>query len=89
MGEWKIVKLAEVLWYRKGHFLINNDEEYSLCRVQHHRRGVVLREKKMGSQIKIKKQQACRAGNLVVAEKDAKFGDYWFMDLFPIILRGL
>lgn len=79
MGEWKTVKLAEVLRYRKGNILINNDEEYSLCRVQLHRRGVVLREKKMGSQIKTKKQQVCRAGDLVVAEMDAKFGGYGFI----------
>ena len=79
MGEWKTVKLAEVLRYRKGNILINNDEEYSLCRVQLHRRGVVLREKKIGSQIKTKKQQVCRAGDLVVAEMDAKFGGYGFI----------
>lgn len=79
MGEWKTVKLAEVLRYRKGNILINNDEEYSLCRVQLHRRGVVLREKKMGSQIKTKKQQVCRASDLVVAEMDAKFGGYGFI----------
>ncbi len=79
MPEWKTVKLAEVLRHRKGNILINNDEEYSLCRVQLHRRGVVLREKKMGSQIKTKKQQVCRAGDLVVAEMDAKFGGYGFI----------
>jgi len=79
MGEWKTVKLAEVLRYRKGNILINNDKEYSLCRVQLHRRGVVLREKKMGSQIKTKKQQVCKAGDLIVAEMDAKFGGYGFI----------
>ena len=47
MGEWKTVKLAEVLRHRKGNILINNDEEYSLCRDQLHRRGVVLREKRL------------------------------------------
>ncbi|BBO16314.1 conserved hypothetical protein [Candidatus Brocadia pituitae] len=79
MGDRKTVKLAEVLRHRKGNILINNDKEYSLCRVQLHRRGVVLREKKMGSQIKTKKQQVCRAGDLVVAEMDAKFGGYGFI----------
>ncbi|WP_347274615.1 restriction endonuclease subunit S [Candidatus Kuenenia sp.] len=79
MGEWKTVKLAEVLLHRKGYIIINNDEEYSLCRVQLHRRGVVLREKKMGYQIKTKKQQVCKAGDLIVAEMDAKFGGYGFI----------
>ncbi|MEB2309805.1 MAG: restriction endonuclease subunit S [Candidatus Brocadiaceae bacterium] len=85
MGEWKTVKLAEVLRHRKINMLINNNEEYSLCRVQLHRRGVVLREKKMGSQIKTKKQQVCRAGDLIVAEMDAKFGGYGFI---PDYLEG-
>lgn len=79
MADWQSVKLSEVLRHRKCNILIHNDEEYSLCRVQLHRRGVVLREKKKGSQIKTKKQQVCRAGDLVVAEMDAKFGGYGFI----------
>ena len=44
-----------------------------------------MREKKSGSQIKTKKQQVCRAGDLVVAEMDAKFGGYGFI---PDYLEG-
>ncbi len=79
MVEWKTVKLADVLRHRKGTIKIDDSQEYKLCRVQLHRRGIVLREKILGSRIKTKKQQVCREGDLVVAEMDAKFGGYGFI----------
>jgi type I restriction enzyme, S subunit len=85
MGEWKTVKLGEILKNRKETILIKDESEYCLCRVQLHRRGVILREKLFGSQIKTKKQQICHAGDLIVAEMDAKFGGYGFI---PIDLEG-
>lgn len=75
----KKVRIGEIARHRKGSIVIHDDIEYKLCRVQLHRRGVVLREIRRGSEIKTKKQQICRNGDLVVAEMDAKFGGYGFI----------
>ncbi len=79
MSKWQKVRLKEVLKHRKGTILISDNAEYKLCRVQLHRRGVLLRGKQFGYEIKTKKQQVCRTGDLVVAEMDAKFGGYGFI----------
>ncbi len=79
MGEWRRVKIGDVARHRKVSITISDDVEYKLCRVQLHRRGVVLREKLPGAAIKTKKQQVCKAGDLIVAEMDAKFGGYGFI----------
>lgn len=79
MGEWRTVKLKEIIRQRKGSTQIDEATEYKLCRVQLHRRGIVLRQKQHGYEIKTKKQQICRAGDLIVAEMDAKYGGYGFI----------
>ncbi|MEH2376528.1 restriction endonuclease subunit S [Nostoc sp.] len=82
MNQWENVKLKEILRHQKGNarFLqIDESTEYKLCRVQVHRKGVVLRKKQFGHEIKTKKQQLCYAGDLIVAEMDAKFGGYGFI----------
>lgn len=76
---WEKVKLGEVIKHRKGSILIDDEKEYKLCRVQLHRRGVVLREIIKGSAIRTKKQQVCKAGDFLVAEMDAKVGGYGFV----------
>lgn len=79
MSEWRKVKLNGVLKHKKGNIKIDDETEYKLCRVQLHRRGVLLRGMEFGYQIKTKKQQVCQAGDLIVAEMDAKFGGYGFI----------
>lgn len=79
MGEWQRVRIGDVARQRKGSITISDDVEYKLCRVQLHRKGVLLREKLPGAAIKTKKQQVCKTGDLVVAEMDAKFGGYGFI----------
>lgn len=79
MSEWQKVKLSEVLTHKKGSIKIDDDTEYKLCRVRLHRRGVLLRGKQFGHEIKTKKQQVCKSGDLIVAEMDAKFGGYGFI----------
>lgn len=79
MKQWGKVKLGEVLKHRKGFVIIDDNTEYKLCRVQLHRKGVVLREKLFGHQIQTKKQQVCKAGDFLVAEMDAKVGGYGFV----------
>ena len=76
---WRKVKLSEVIKHRKGSITIDDNKEYKLCRVQLHRRGVVLREIIKGNQIRTKKQQICKAGDFLVAEMDAKVGGYGFV----------
>lgn len=73
---WKMVKLGEVLNHRKGFIQIDDLEKYKLCRVQTSARGIVLRSEVLGSEIRTKKQQVCKAGDFLVAEIDAKMGGY-------------
>lgn len=77
--KWKTIKLNEVMTQRKGSVLIDDDKEYKRCRIQLHRRGVLLRDVVPGKDIRTKKQQVCRAGDFIVAEMDAKFGGYGFI----------
>jgi type I restriction enzyme S subunit len=74
-----VVSLASVLKQRKEFIIIDDDTEYKLCRVQTNRKGVVLRSLTKGLEIKTKKQQVCKAGDLLVAEIDAKVGGYGFV----------
>lgn len=79
MSAWPTVRLGEVIRHRKGSITIDDATTYKLCRVQLHRRGVVLREHRAGSEIRTKKQQVCQAGDFLVAEMDAKVGGYGFV----------
>lgn len=76
---WRTVKLGEVLTHRKGFITISDSEKYKLCRVQLHRKGVLLREIVSGATIRTKKQQLCKANDFIVAEMDAKVGGYGFI----------
>ncbi|RIV18149.1 hypothetical protein DYU11_29800 [Fibrisoma montanum] len=76
---YKTVPLGEVLRQRKGSITIDDSADYKLCRVQLHRKGVVLRQIQKGVEIRTKKQQVCKAGDFIVAEMDAKVGGYGFI----------
>lgn len=73
---WPKVKLGDVLTHRKEFIQIDDIASYKRCRVQLHAQGVVLRDQVPGTEIKTKKQQVCKAGELLVAEIDAKHGGY-------------
>ena len=75
----RYTSLGEVMRHRKGSITINEATTYKLCRVQVHRRGVVLRQELAGAAISTKKQQVCKAGDFLVAEMDAKVGGYGFV----------
>ena len=75
----KVVSLGEVIRHRKGSITIDDVTSYKLCRVQLHRRGVVLRQRLLGAEINTKKPQVCKAGDFLVAEMDAKVGGYGFV----------
>lgn len=76
---WRNIKLGEVITHRKEFITIDNSIEYKRCRVQVHRKGVVLRDVIKGILINTKKQQVCRNGDFLVAEIDAKVGGYGFV----------
>ena len=82
---WPMVDLGEVVSQRKEFITIEPDVAYSRCRVQTSARGVLLRDRVQGSEVKTKRQQVCRAGDFLVAEIDAKVGGY---GLVPDELEG-
>ncbi|MCQ3950560.1 MAG: restriction endonuclease subunit S [Planctomycetes bacterium] len=73
---WPKMKLGDVVTHRKEFITIDDLATYKRCRVQLHAKGIVLRDVVSGAEIKTKKQQVCRAGELLVAEIDAKHGGY-------------
>ena len=75
----KMVPLSKVLRHRKDKITIDDATNYKLCRVQLHRRGVVLRQMMSGAKIRTKTQQVCKRGDFIVAEMDAKVGGYGFI----------
>ena len=75
-NDFKKIRLREFISHRNEFIEIDDFTSYKLCRVQTKARGVVLREEKDGSEIKTKKQQVCKKGNLIFAEMDARFGGY-------------
>lgn len=73
---WPMVRLAEVMTYRKEFIEIDDLNWYKRCRVQWYGQGVVLRDSLPGADLKTKHQQVCRAGDFLVAEIDAKLGGF-------------
>jgi type I restriction enzyme S subunit len=71
-----VVKLGEVLRYRKEFITIDDLAVYKRPRFQLHAKGIVLRDEVPGALIKTKTQQVCRAGDFLVAEIDAKVGGF-------------
>lgn len=76
MRKWPRVALGEAIWHRKEFITIDDTENYKLCRVQLHAKGVVLRSRVKGADIRTKKQQVCQSGDFLVAEIDAKMGGF-------------
>ena len=76
MGPAAEVPLGEVVDHRKEFITIDDDQRYKRCRVQLHARGIVRRDEIDGASIRTKTQQICKAGNLLVAEIDAKVGGF-------------
>lgn len=66
--------LGECIRHRSEIIRLDDRETYLRCRVQLNGRGVVLRDRVLGVDVKTKEQQVCRAGELLVAEIDAKMG---------------
>ena len=82
MSKTQFLKLKEVCLHRKEFITISDHNKYKRCRVQLHRKGIVLRDEVFGSEIKTKKQRLCKHDNFIVAEMDAKFGGYGIVPNF-------
>lgn len=76
MRQWPTVPLGDAIEHRKAFITIDDEETYKLCRVQLHAKGVVMRSRMKGVDIRTKKQQACQARDFLVAEIDAKLGGF-------------
>ena len=73
---WPRVRLGDVIKHRKIFITIDDLHTYKRVRVQLHAQGIVVRDVVPGAMIKTKRQQACRAGDFLVAEIDAKVGGF-------------
>lgn len=76
ISHYSLAKMGQFLCLRKKFFEIEDTKEYQLVTVQLHSRGIRERSRLSGSEIKTKKQQLVKAGDLLVAEIDAKVGGY-------------
>lgn len=79
------IALGEVIAQRKGFIRIDDAQTYKRCRVQWRGQGVEMRDEIIGTKIKTKSQQVCRAGDFLVAEIDAKMGGF---GIVPAELEG-
>ena len=70
----ELTPMRAFLRHRKQFFVIDDTQRYKRVTVKLHARGVGLRDEVYGSELKTKKQQATKAGDLLVAEIDAKVG---------------
>lgn len=68
--------LSNFIEQQKEFVTIKDNHEYTRVTTKLHRRGVVLRDVVKGFEIKTKRQQVCRADQLLIAEIDAKVGGY-------------
>lgn len=73
---WPTAPLGDVIAHRKNFIRVDDHQQYKRCRVQLSGRGIVLRDQVLGVDIKTKEQQPCRAGEMLVAEIDAKLGGF-------------
>lgn len=76
LSDYELTPLSKVIKQRKYFIKIDDKKEYMRCRVKLHGKGILLRDKIFGSEIKTKKQQLCKENDFLIAEIDAKFGGY-------------
>lgn len=79
------VQMGQFLRLRKEFFTIDDAVTYQLVTVQLHARGIRERQQLSGVEIKTKRQQRIQAGDLLVAEIDAKVGGF---GIVPAELSG-
>ncbi len=75
-SRYPLAQMSRFLRLRKEFFTIDDAATYQLVTVQLHARGIRARQQLTGTEIKTKRQQRIRAGDLLVAEIDAKVGGF-------------
>ncbi len=75
-SRYPLAQMSQFLHLRKEFFTIDDAALYQLVTVQLHARGIRERQQLAGAEIKTKRQQRIRAGDLLVAEIDAKVGGF-------------
>jgi type I restriction enzyme S subunit len=73
---WRRVRLGEFITERNGFITLDDAQVYQRITVRLHNKGIELRDEVPGFKIKTKKQKVVCAGDLVVAEIDAKVGGF-------------
>ena len=76
IGRYPRVPLDKLLRHRKEWITIADDELYKRVTVRLHGGDIVLRDTVYGRQLRTKRQQVARAGQVLVAEIDAKSGAF-------------
>ena len=72
----ELLPLSNFIEHQNEFITIDDNKEYTRVTAKLHRKGIVLRDQINGFEIKTKKQQVCKAEQLLVAEIDAKVGGY-------------
>jgi type I restriction enzyme S subunit len=75
-ADWPVVRLRAVAKHRSEWVSVADDREYLRVTARTRNQGVDLRDRVHGEKIKTKRQQLVRAGDLLVAEIDAKVGGF-------------
>lgn len=73
---WRRVRLGEFVKERNGFVTIDDSKTYRRITVRLHNKGIEPRDEVPGFKVKTKKQKVVKAGDLVVAEIDAKVGGF-------------
>jgi len=74
--DFPIVKFSEIMVENKDSIIISDVEEYKRVKVQWYGKGVILRDKILGSKLKTKNQKVTKRNQFIVAEIDAKNGSF-------------
>jgi type I restriction enzyme S subunit len=75
-ADWPVVRLRAVARHRSEWVAVADDREYLRVTARSRNQGIELRDRVLGDKIRTKRQQLVRAGDLLVAEIDAKVGGF-------------
>jgi type I restriction enzyme S subunit len=75
-ADWPVLRLRAVARHRSEWVSVADDREYLRLTARARNQGIALRDRVLGAKIKTKRQQLVRAGDLLVAEIDAKVGGF-------------
>lgn len=75
-ADWPVVRLRAVARHRSEWVSVEDNREYLRVTARTRNQGIELRDRVSGDRIRTKRQQYVRAGDLLVAEIDAKVGGF-------------